>query len=143
MNTVEIWRVVPSVSGVIASSRGRIMVIPYLQEMPNGGARNYGGYPTYGQWDGARFLYVLKGKTYKVHRLICEAFHGQPDGEQVCMHLDENSRNNRPENLAWGTQKENLNAPGFIEYCRNRTGENNPFKKGLRWRTGQKAVKKQ
>jgi hypothetical protein len=46
------------------------------------------------------------------------------------MHLDENSKNNRPENLAWGTQKENLNAPGFIEYCKGRTGKNNPYIKG-------------
>jgi hypothetical protein len=42
----------------------------------------------------------------------------------VCMHLDENSRNNKPENLAWGTQKENLNAPGFIDYCKSKQKPN-------------------
>ena len=46
------------------------------------------------------------------------------------LHKDENSRNNRPENLMWGTQKENLNAPGFLKYCRGRTGDNNPYVKG-------------
>ena len=46
------------------------------------------------------------------------------------MHLDENARNNKPENLRWGTQKENLNAPGFIAYCKSRTGDNNPYRKG-------------
>lgn len=33
------------------------------------------------------------------------------------MHKDENSRNNKPENLKWATQKENLNCPKFKEYC--------------------------
>jgi hypothetical protein len=45
------------------------------------------------------------------------------------MHLDEDSRNNKPENLAWGTQKENLNAPGFVDYCRSRVGDANPLLK--------------
>ena len=132
MNTKEIWRVVPSMPGVLASSHGRIMVTPYQQTMPYGGYRQYGGEPTSGQWDGARYLYVLKGRTYKVHRLVCEAFNGPPAHGQVCMHIDENAANNRPENLAWGSQKENLNAPGFIAYCKKRTGESNPWKKSQR-----------
>lgn len=36
------------------------------------------------------------------------------------MHLDEDNGNNRPGNLAWGTQQQNLNAPGFKQYCRER-----------------------
>lgn len=127
MSTKEIWRLVPSVPGLLASSHGRIMVAPRINE--NGvGPRQYGGQPTYGQWDGTRYIYARRGfKTLKVARLVCEAFSGmQPPGKAVCMHLDENSRNNRPENLAWGTQKENLNAPGFLTYCRGRVGENSP-----------------
>lgn len=42
------------------------------------------------------------------------------------MHLDDNPANNKPENLKWGTQKENMNAPAFISYCKSRTGENSP-----------------
>ena len=99
--------------------------------MPNGGFRTYGGDPTFGQWDGKRFLYVVNRKsTYKVARLVCSAFNGIPKKGLVCMHLDEDSSNNKPENLKWGTQKENLNAPGFIAYCKSRTGENNPRVKG-------------
>lgn len=134
----ERWRAVPSVPGLLASSLGRLMVVPRQAPVPNGGVRQYGGEPTAGQWDGKRFIYVLAGRTYKVHRLVCEAFHGAPPklspGEPsriVCMHADENAANNRPENLAWGTQKQNLNAPGFIAYCRSRTGDSNPYRKGL------------
>lgn len=109
------------------------MVAPYTSSK-GPCTRSYGGEPTYGQWDGSRFIYSRRGhKTLRVARLICEAFNGPaPEGRPVCMHLDENSRNNRPENLAWGTQKENLNAPGFIVYCKSRTGENSPTRKAER-----------
>lgn len=125
----EVWRMVPSLPGVLASSLGRLMVAPYTAPLPNGGTRQYGGQPTIGQWDGDRYIYVLKKRTYKVARLVCEAFHGPcPDGLN-CLHGDENSRNNKPGNLSWGTQKENLNAPGFIAYCHSRTGDNSPTTK--------------
>lgn len=118
----EIWRAIPSLPEYIASSHGRVMRLPWGGRMPYGGARPYGGTPTFGTWSPTdnRFIIVFQGKTYKVARLVCEAFHGVPTPERpVCMHLDENSRNNRPDNLAWGTQKENLNAPGFLAYCRS------------------------
>lgn len=121
---------IPSLPGYVAREDGSILCLPFEKSMPNGGTRTYVGKPVFGQWDGERFIIRRKGKTYKVARLICEAFHGPPPPKSVCMHLDENSKNNRPENLAWGTQKQNLNARGFIEYCKTRTGENSPAIKG-------------
>lgn len=108
------------------------MVAPY--SIIGANYRKYGGTPTTGQWDGHRYVYSRRGhKTLKVARLVCEAFHGTPPQiDSVCMHLDENSRNNEPGNLAWGTQKENLNAPGFLQYCRGRTGDNSPTVKARR-----------
>lgn len=117
----EEWRAVPSMPTHMASSHGRIMVIPYEAVMPNGGARTYGGHAYYGVWanDERRFITTYRRRTYKVHRMVCEAFNGPPpSGKGVCMHLDEDSKNNAPENLAWGTQRENLNAPGFVRYCK-------------------------
>ena len=137
MSTGEIWRDVPSLPGVLASSEGRVMLIPYRGEMPRGGLRSYGGTPTFGVWNKAdcRFITLIGDRTYKVARLVAEAFHGSPPFEgAVVMHLDENAANNRVSNLSWGTQKENLNAPGFLDYCHSRTGENNPFIKGRRKR---------
>lgn len=126
MYTGEIWRDVPSVDGILVSSEGRIMTMPYRGRMPRGGTRAYGGMPNFGVWNkqDGRFIVVINNKTYKVHRLIAEAFHGsEPFEGAVVMHLDENAANNRADNLRWGTQKENLNAPGFINYCKSRTGE--------------------
>lgn len=131
----EVWRDVPSLSGIFVSSEGRVMYAPHRGPMPNGSTRPYGGEPTFGVWSKTdrRFILVVRGITYKVHRLIAEAFHGPPpfDGA-VAMHADENSANNRSNNIQWGSQKENLNAPGFIEYCKGRTGENSPGLKGKR-----------
>lgn len=135
MITGEIWRDVPSCPGLLVSSEGRAMHIPYRAPMPSGGERSYGGEPHFGIWNktDGRFQVFYKGKTYKMARLIAEAFHGEPPfPEAVAMHLDENAANNRPSNIAWGTQKENLNAPGFIEYCHGRTGENSPTIKARR-----------
>jgi hypothetical protein len=130
---IESWAPVPSQPGLLASSLGRVMVDPYEAPLPNGGNRVYGGTPTAGQWDGDRFVYPRRGhKTLKVHRLVCEAFNGPPQPGQICMHLNENSADNRPENLAWGTQQENMNAPGFIAYCKARTGDNSPMAKSRR-----------
>jgi len=131
MQAQETWRDVPSISGLEASSYGRLRVKPFVGAMPHGGTRSYGGKAIIGQWDGSRLIWFYRGRTYKVARLVCEAFHGPASFERaVCMHLDENSRNNCPENLRWGTQRENLNAPGFKAYCRSRTGVNNPYIKG-------------
>lgn len=129
----EVWMQVPSEPRFLVSSEGRFMVSPYRGSMPNGGTRSYGGQPHFGVWNkqDGRFITVWKGRTYKIHQLVCEAFKGsRPFDGAVVMHADENAANNRPDNLVWGTQKENLNCPGFLEYCRSRTGENNPVIKG-------------
>jgi len=44
----------------------------------------------------------------RVHVLVCEAFHGpRPVGQEV-RHLNGNKRDNRAENLRWGTRDENV-----------------------------------
>lgn len=51
-----------------------------------------------------------KGKTIsrKVHRIVCEAFHGcKANRLHQIRHLDGNKLNNSAENLSWGTAKEN------------------------------------
>jgi hypothetical protein len=43
-----------------------------------------------------------------VARLVCEAWHGSPPDGGVARHLDGSKANNEPSNLAWGSQKENI-----------------------------------
>jgi hypothetical protein len=136
MNSGEVWRDVPNVPEILVSSEGRVMHVPHRGTMPrNRGERPYGGVPTFGVWNkaDARFIIRVRGRTYKVARLVAEAFSGPAPFEgAVVMHVDENAANNRANNLRWGTQKENLNAPGFLEYCRGRTGDMSPSAKAAR-----------
>lgn len=138
----EVWKPVPSAPGVLASSLGRILLPPRHAPMSNGGYRIYTTEPSYGfeakSNPSASHVYMMinyrpwggSPKSKKVHRLVCEAFHGEPpfDGA-VVIHIDEDATNNNPSNLRWGTQKENLNAPGFIEYCKGRVGDLHPRKR--------------
>lgn len=131
----EIWKPVPSLPGVLASSQGRILLPPRHAPLPNGGFRLYEPVPTAGvvtksSKDASHSYRGLSTREFgniKVHQAVCEAFHGvRPFPAAVVIHGDENSHNNVPGNLAWGTQKQNLNAPGFIAYCRTRVGALNP-----------------
>lgn len=136
---MEIWKPVHSKPGIMASSEGKIILPPSYAPIPNGGYRAYLPKPTIGVVRRAKSgaaheylgVYARAFGNLKVHQLVCEAFHGgRPFDGAVVLHLDENALNNRPDNLRWGTQKENLNAPGFIAYCKARTGDNSPTVKG-------------
>lgn len=139
----EIWKPVPSKDGVMVSSFGRVLLPTRKAKMPSGVVREYKPSPTYGTRmrasKTARHEYMgIYNKFFgnmKVHRLVCEAFHGPaPEGKNIVLHLNEDATDNRPENLRWGTQKENLNMPKFIEYCKSRTGENSPTVKAKKAR---------
>lgn len=138
---IEHWKPVPSKPGITASSFGRIKLPNSVSKMPFGGMREYKPKPTYGtrtkSSKTARHEYMgianRKFGNMKIHRLVCEAFYGPAPFEgAVVIHIDEDATNNKIENLRWGTQKENLNMPKFIEYCKSRTGENSPIKKSIK-----------
>lgn len=48
-----------------------------------------------------------KEKTFRVCRLVAAAWHGEPRAGDVVRHLDGTRDNDTPENLKWGTPKEN------------------------------------
>lgn len=51
----------------------------------------------------------VDGKTRKVHRIVYESFHPDEDiSDKVIRHLDNNTLNNAPENLASGTVQDNV-----------------------------------
>lgn len=126
MSGKEIWKPVPSLPGVLASSLGRILLPPRYRPMPSGGYRIYAPKPVVGSVSRSskaarhtyRSVYNADLGHIKVHRAVCEAFHGAPpfDGA-IVLHLDEDGHNNRPENLKWGTNKENLNMPKYLAWC--------------------------
>ena len=136
----EVWRSVPSYDGVMASSLGRILLPPRTAKMPHGGERTYRTKPTLGSkcksCKSAAHVYMnIYSRFYgniKVHQAVCEAFHGaKPFDGAVVIHIDEDGMNNRPENLKWGTQKENLNMPKVKKYHKSRVGSESPWSKHM------------
>ena len=126
-----------SILGAKVNSLGQLKLPESEAVMPNGGVRKYETKWVLGTKRKAsktarhEYLGVLyRGKNYKMHRLVCEAFHGPcPKDKPVVIHLNENALDNRPENLKWGTQKENMNMPVFVAYCKSRVGENSARRK--------------
>ncbi len=83
----------------------------YRQCKEDGITRKWDEQWTFGKFD-PRTGYMLIGQE-RVHRIVCWAFHGEPEGDRnVADHIDINRCNNRPENLRWVTKLENtLNNP--------------------------------
>lgn len=71
--------------------------------------------------NGHGYMYVSlhkdsKKKSYRLHRLVAEAFIEKPDGWDESWdvaHLDDNRSNNCYWNLAWQTRKENMDTDHF------------------------------
>ena len=50
-----------------------------------------------------------KRKMLKVHRLVCQAFHDNPDNKPEVNHVNEDKTDNRACTLEWSTRRENNN----------------------------------
>jgi len=115
----EIWKASPSVKGLEVSSLGRIRVTPYHKEMPHGGFKVIGGHAWLGNIardvSRPRRTFRFRGRTYKVHRLVCEAFHGPAPFENAdVLHENGNTLDNAETNIRWATRSEILLQSPFI-----------------------------
>ena len=111
----EEWRDVAGYEGLYqVSDQGRVKSLERNIPHWRGGERiqkerilkpcaDRGGYLRVGLCDGK------KQKTFKVHRLVCEAFHENPDNKPQVNHINEIKTDNRASNLEWATARENSN----------------------------------
>lgn len=111
----EEWRDVAGYEGRYqVSSMGRVKSLErkfinkigrerYVKECFLKPGADRGGYLRVGLCDGE------KRKTFKVHRLVCEAFHENPDNKPQVNHINEIKTDNRASNLEWATARENSN----------------------------------
>lgn len=98
---MEVWKPIPGFKAE-ASSEGRIksfyQSIQGKIRKPQKGLR--GKY--------LRIQFEHKGPILSVHRLVALAWHDNPFNLPVVAHKDDNGHNNRPDNLKWSTQKDNI-----------------------------------
>ena len=84
-NDLEQWK---PILGLTVSSMGRIRL--KLGRVVYGSAEE-GGYRRV----------KIGGRSFLVHRLICQAFHGEPSAGCTVDHIDRNIHNNAASNLRW------------------------------------------
>lgn len=131
-DSVEIWKPIPGWEGLYeASSEGRIRSVARHIKARTGMTRKLPTRVLRGANSrGYRTVVLHKdgiGKSYLVHRLVCEAFHGPcPDGLMVA-HTDGTRSNNVPSNLRWATAQEN--SADTIRHGRSPKGVRHHFAK--------------
>ena len=130
---MEIWKEHPRYAGLMVSSHGRFKMPQRHERYPTKIREGCVTWAKKGAKHNYRAFYCRTLGNIKVHQLVRETFHGEkPYSKAVVMHLDGDGLNNHKDNLAWGSQKENLNHPAFIAYCKGRVGEDSPTRKGMR-----------
>ncbi len=120
---------VPSLPGVLARSDGYVKMPDDLKP-----TKFRPGSVTSSSKNAKHKYYSLRHRRLgqlKVLQLVCEAFNGpRPSEFHGVSHKNENALDNRACNLGWSTQKENLNMPNFINYCKSRLRVDSPVVKG-------------
>lgn len=114
MSELELWRAIPGFEGWYeVSDRGRIRGVDRMVRYGATRLAHAGVIlnPSHSSKQGYLKVTLHKDGTPKqrsVHRLVLEAFVGPRPTGMVCRHLNGDHLDNRVENLAWGTQAENI-----------------------------------
>lgn len=105
METTEEWRVVDGYEQYEVSNTGKVRSLNYLGHgkvqflsLCNDGK----GYLQCNLWKNNTI------RSFKVHRLVANAFLPKVDGKNEVNHIDGNKNNNDVSNLEWVTREENL-----------------------------------
>lgn len=102
----EIWREIEGYKNYQVSSLGRVRSLNY---------KRTGEVRVLKAWkdkDGYLIIGLHKNgtqRTFRIHRLVGEAFIPNPENKPQIDHIDTNKTNNSVENLKWATNKENSN----------------------------------
>ena len=112
----EIWKDIKGYEGMYqVSNLGRVKSLGRIVTRKNGRRltiqeRILKPKPTQNGYLQVKLCYSSgKGKWFLVHRLVCEAFHKNPENKPEVNHINEDKLDNRACNLEWVTAKENCN----------------------------------
>ncbi len=110
---MEIWKDIKGYEGLYKiSSYGRVLSLARTKKMPRTGGIHYLQEKVLSPRIIKSYYYVNLGKngkriSYKVHRLVCSAFHENIFNKPDVNHKDCIKLNNNSYNLEWATKKEN------------------------------------
>ena len=113
--TEEVWRDVKGYEGLYqVSDQGRVKSLERTFIDKIGRERYVKERILKPSFNGRGYLFVNlyaggKPKMHKVHRLVCQSFHDNPENKLDVNHINENKTDNRACNLEWSTRKENCN----------------------------------
>lgn len=115
----EIWKDAVGLEGIyMVSNKSRVKRIMHRKN-PSNNLRKQ-------NIDSGGYVYVtINGTTHSVHRMVAKAFVPNPLNLPQVDHLDNNKKNNLPENLEWVTSKENINRAWKDGLCKSTKGEAN------------------
>ena len=102
------------------SNCGNVRSLDRITSNQNGSKINRAGKPKAKTIDNLGYYHVRLSKdsktnTFRIHRLVAEAFIENPNGYKEINHIDQNKLNNDVSNLEWCTHKENVNHGDEIE----------------------------
>ena len=98
MTIMETWKVIPGFNGSFeASSTGHIRSSKTGRQITESEINS-----------GYLIAYLPKHGNYFVHRLICSAFHDNPEGLNQVNHINGITTDNRAENLEWISLADNV-----------------------------------
>jgi len=110
MDTPEEWRPVVGWPEYEVSSLGRVRRVSAARGTKEGRILRPHVRKRRGRQEHLRVELSADGRRRRafVHQLVCEAFHGPPPTPaHRVRHLDGEYQNNTPDNVVWGTSKEN------------------------------------
>ena len=111
----EVWKDIEGYEGIYqVSNLGRVRSLDRICIMKNGRKRLHKGriMAFFVGHDGYLIVKLCAKSSkvsYRVHRLVANAFIHNPDNLPLVNHKDENKTNNVASNLEWCTQKYNVN----------------------------------
>lgn len=96
---MEQWKIVQDFENYLISNLGNVKTV---NGKPKKIVYDNKGYGRVELWKNN------KGRKFRVHRLVAEAFIPNPLGKEQVNHIDGNKKNNCVSNLEWVTPKENI-----------------------------------
>lgn len=102
---MEEWREIKDFPGYQISNTGKVRS---RVNNRHGLGTEYHELSPYTSQLGYKSIQMGRGNRRSIHQLVASAFIPNPCNLPLVRHLDDNPRNNNVDNLAWGTQTDNM-----------------------------------